>query len=202
MGFLALLVPRVVHQAFDAAAPPSHPSPSFLAPLGPGTVPWMRPRSSTSPSCEAAHAAHRLYRCALCNRQVKICRQCDRGNQYCSSECAASVRRERVHQAGQRYQRTEQGRKQHQGRQQRYRQRQQEGAVAASTRLGIQQPSSTSSERMAQIAQAVQPPSQSYDAPAPSQPRCDLCGCECSPFVRLNSIRSRRRRRPWRVALT
>ncbi len=46
-----------------------HPSPAatnwrISGPLD--TVPQMRPRSNSSPTCEAAHAAHRLYRCAQC----------------------------------------------------------------------------------------------------------------------------------------
>ena len=33
--------------------------------------------------------SYRLYNCACCGRQVRICRHCDRGNRYCAWGCAA-----------------------------------------------------------------------------------------------------------------
>ena len=53
--------------------------------------------------------SHRLFNCARCGHQVKICRRCDRGNRFCSATCRDSFRRQSVREAGARYQRTERG---------------------------------------------------------------------------------------------
>lgn len=48
--------------------------------------------------------SYRLYTCARCAAQVRICRHCDRGNRYCAQGCAAIRRRESLARAGRRYQ--------------------------------------------------------------------------------------------------
>jgi hypothetical protein len=65
----------------------------------------------------------RLYQCALCHKQVKICSKCDRGNIYCDPICAARARMKSLKFAGFRYQTTLNGKRRHAARQARYRMR-------------------------------------------------------------------------------
>ncbi len=63
----------------------------------------------------------RLYLCAYCHQQVKICRKCDHGNIYCSPVCAMVARFTSLKLAGARYQATFNGKRHHAMRQARYR---------------------------------------------------------------------------------
>jgi hypothetical protein len=65
----------------------------------------------------------RLFNCARCHCQVKICRYCDRGNIYCGRSCSILARIESVRAAGKRYQCSLKGRMNHALRQRRYRSR-------------------------------------------------------------------------------
>jgi phosphatidylserine/phosphatidylglycerophosphate/cardiolipin synthase-like enzyme len=49
---------------------------------------------------KAGEQSYRLYSCRRCAQQVRICRYCDRGNQYSAAECARLRRRESVLRAG------------------------------------------------------------------------------------------------------
>jgi len=68
----------------------------------------------------------RRYLCAGCRAPVLICNHCDRGNRYCTAQCAHQARRRSVRAAGWRYQVSLRGRHAHAERQRRYRARQQE----------------------------------------------------------------------------
>ena len=68
-------------------------------------------------------ATARLFNCARCDRQVAICRHCDRGQRYCGPDCAQAARRASRRAAGARYQRSRPGRMNHARRQGRYRTR-------------------------------------------------------------------------------
>lgn len=68
----------------------------------------------------------RVFACERCAQHVRICHRCDRGQRYCRDGCAAEARRESLHRAGQRYQRSPRGRRCHARRQSVYRQRQSE----------------------------------------------------------------------------
>ena len=48
----------------------------------------------------ASEKTYRLYSCGRCAEQVRICRDCDRGNRYCAGECAQIRRRESLRRAG------------------------------------------------------------------------------------------------------
>jgi hypothetical protein len=72
----------------------------------------------------ANEQTYRLYNCARCAEQVRICRRCDRGNQYCARGCAQIRRRESLHRAGERYQRSYRGAHAHAARQRAWRERQ------------------------------------------------------------------------------
>lgn len=48
--------------------------------------------SQTMPKCDTAGALPgRRYLCANCHTEVLICSPCDRGNRYCSGDCAETV---------------------------------------------------------------------------------------------------------------
>jgi len=68
-----------------------------------------------------ASDSYRLYSCARCVAQVRICRSCDRGNQYCAVDSAAIRRRESLRRAGRRYQRSPRGARCHAARQRAWR---------------------------------------------------------------------------------
>jgi hypothetical protein len=67
--------------------------------------------------------SYRLYNCARCAVQVRICRRCDHGNVYCAAACARIRRRECTRRASARYQRTGRGARRHAARQRAYRAR-------------------------------------------------------------------------------
>lgn len=68
----------------------------------------------------------RLYQCALCHTQSRVCSKCDRGQIYCGTICAVFARKKSMKLAGMRYQRTFNGKRNHAARQARYRMRQKE----------------------------------------------------------------------------
>lgn len=68
-------------------------------------------------------APFRLFLCAGCRKQTQICQKCDRGQIYCSKECATAARRQTQRGASKRYQQTPQGQSNHRRRQQEYRAR-------------------------------------------------------------------------------
>ena len=68
-------------------------------------------------------ASYRLYNCGRCAALVLICRDCDRGQRYCSAQCGVRSRREQTRRAQARYQRTRPGAMRHADRQQTYRDR-------------------------------------------------------------------------------
>jgi len=67
----------------------------------------------------------RLYSCCRCrcHAQVIICRQCDRGQRYCTKGCSVKARRESLKRAAIKYQATRAGHFNNALRQQRYRDR-------------------------------------------------------------------------------
>ena len=70
--------------------------------------------------------APRLFQCALCHTQCRVCSKCDRGQIYCNEVCAVFARKKSVKLAGMRYQKTFNGKRNHAARQARYRKRQNE----------------------------------------------------------------------------
>lgn len=73
---------------------------------------------------KAGEKTYRLYNCGRCAQQVRICRDCDRGNRYCAGECARLRRCESLLRAGRRYQRSYRGACAHAARQSAWRERQ------------------------------------------------------------------------------
>lgn len=66
----------------------------------------------------------RLFQCALCHTQSRVCSKCDRGQIYCCKVCAVFARKKSMKLAGMRYQKTFKGKRHHAARQARYRMRQ------------------------------------------------------------------------------
>jgi len=71
----------------------------------------------------ASQKSYRLYSCARCAVQVRICSECDRGNQYCAGDCAQIRRRESLSRAAVRYQLSHRGALGHAARQSAWRAR-------------------------------------------------------------------------------
>ncbi len=59
----------------------------------------------------------RLFLCARCGREVRVCVPCDRGQIYCAGDCRAIRRRESVRRAGATYQGSPKGARKHAARQ-------------------------------------------------------------------------------------
>lgn len=156
----------------------------------------------------AGEETYRLYNCGRCAQQVQICRDCDRGNQYCAGECARIRRRESQRRAGRRYQGSYRGACRHAARQRVWRERHAKvthqgsfapgGAVIVVSTL-----TTTSQETHADIACVAAPPSATaYELVAPraerrwgvdrravARARCCFCGRVLSRFARLGSLR-------------
>jgi hypothetical protein len=132
-------------------------------------------------------ATGRMFLCARCRAQVFICRRCDRGQRYCTVQCARISRRENQREAGRRYQRTRRGRFAHAARSHRHR-----------TRLKIVTHQGSPVRPADDVLQA--PPNDVAVAPAnvaaqtaTSALHCRQCGGLLSPFVRTGFARRRGR---------
>ena len=123
----------------------------------------------------------RLYNCVRCHCQVIICTHCDRGNIYCSGQCAQQARLEKQQNANSRYQSSAKGRSCHAARQQHYRQRQKQkvtyqGSVnLASYDLLLAKP------KREKTVKKVITPSVLTDKSAHV---CHFCGCRCMQQLR------------------
>ncbi len=125
----------------------------------------------------------RFFNCARCRRQVVICRRCDRGNIYCGKQCSQPARRESLRAAARRYQASKAGRFKHAERQRRYRSRSQkvthQGSPASLPDGSLRGESRTVARRNATLRAL---PVQGL--------RCQFCKRPCSPFLRLDFLRS------------
>ena len=70
-----------------------------------------------------AEVSGRLLLCKLCRAMVLVGSCCDRGQVYCTGDCAKKARRRSMCEAGRRYQASKKGRLAHAERQRRYRER-------------------------------------------------------------------------------
>jgi hypothetical protein len=162
----------------------------------------------------------RFYLCAGCRRQVRICRPCDRGNQYCDTGCAQKARDQARKEAGARYQKTCEGKKRHALRQSRWRDGQKKKVTHQGPPVGVCEgqggdisvrivptadtPKETPDETPAkQQTPAALPPQEQAGGPGgapgpePAPPgivRCDFCQRVCSPYVRRERLATWRKR--------
>ncbi|MCK5356523.1 MAG: hypothetical protein KAJ63_15510 [Methyloprofundus sp.] len=120
----------------------------------------------------------RLYNCACCHCQVIICSHCDRGNHYCSGECAVQSRLNKQRVAGSRYQSSAKGRHLHARRQQRYRQRQKEKVTHQCS------PELTPYDLLLVEPKTVTTRIKKWPLAERSRFYCHFCGCRCSEQLR------------------
>jgi hypothetical protein len=131
----------------------------------------------------------RLFLCARCRAQVFICRRCDRGQIYCAGGCAQAARRASLREAAQRYQRSRRGRLAHAQRARRYRARHNKVTHHGSPVPAPNALLPADSTRTAFTHSRVS---------APVRAHCQVCGCTCSPFMRLGPLRRRDPRSVYR----
>lgn len=128
---------------------------------------------------------YRLYNCAHCGVQVRICARCDHGQICCAGPCARARRRESLRRAGARYQRTLRGALCHARRQRRWRARQREvthqgyrgGACCASVSAAI------TAQAKTDALPATSVPINA--ASAPPAGHCSFCGAPLPAWTRL-----------------
>jgi hypothetical protein len=127
--------------------------------------------------------SYRLFLCALCRQQVKLCRPCDRGDIYCSKDCAAKRRCASVKRARRKYQKTFRGRLLHAARQQAYSDREK----LKLTDQGSPEPNSDVIVGKAQ-EEILSRPKLAQVTNSSGKVTCDSCGGWCGPFARLDSL--------------
>ncbi len=146
----------------------------------------------------AGEKTYRLYSCGRCEKQVRICRDCDRGNRYCAEECARIRRRESLRRAGVYYQLGYHGACRHAARQLMWRARQtqkvtHQGSPEAVAAVIVAPTSTTTPENHADHAAITALPpatvlqAAAFRAQAPA--RCCFCGRRLSRFARLGPLR-------------
>lgn len=139
----------------------------------------------------AEEASCRTFLCARCRQRVIVCGHCDRGQIYCASGCGQTARLLAQREAGQRYQRSRNGRFAHAERNRRYRLRQKNV-----THQGSPLPPPDGLVEPDPMVAANGPSSPARELPSW---RCHWCGRRCSALVRQGSLRRRRvPRRPSR----
>jgi len=129
---------------------------------------------------------------------VRICRHCDRGNQYCAAECARIRRRESLCRAGARYQLSHRGARRHAARQRLWRARRTQKVthqgsperVGAGIVAAFATPTPGNHAERATVTSLPSDNAQRLGAFGVwARPRCCFCGRRLSRFVRLGPLR-------------
>jgi hypothetical protein len=123
----------------------------------------------------------RIFTCVHCFKQVIICRLCDRGQRYCSPDCANISCNGSQRTAGHRYQQSRQGRYKHALRMRHYRHRKQIVTHQGSQPLV---PNGLLKANSADTRKADTAPYQSVVA---RRFQCHFCSCHCS-LLRISSF--------------
>ena len=139
----------------------------------------------------------RLFLCARCRIPVLVCRQCDRGQRYCASGCAATTRQALQLEAAQRYQSSRAGRVKHALRTQRWRARQAALANIVTHQGSQDGPLDDVLPATQTSALATQPctTTKSIAPSAATHPhfwRCHWCCMPCAALVRQGFVRHSR----------
>lgn len=133
----------------------------------------------------------RLFMCARCRAQVFICRRCDRGNRYCTADCARAARRESLSAAGHRYQCSRRGRMAHAARARRYRARSKFVTHHSS-------PAPAANDVLQRdLIDATAAVAATMVVATPATSRCHCCGCPLPALVRTGFVRRRGPRRVY-----
>jgi hypothetical protein len=181
-------------------------------------IPCNKPRGRRPCADESAPAqvSARLFLCALCRALMLVGSCCDRGQVYCTGDCAEKTRRHSMREAGKRYQASRKGRQAHAARQDRYRERkrlialqgttaptQNAAPAAAPARENGQanwRARRVHTERSGiwlqkkKVTHHGSPRRPAHDvvpanAAATGFSHCHWCGCPCSPLVRSAFLR-------------
>ena len=133
----------------------------------------------------------RFYLCAHCRCAVLICSHCDRGNRYCTPECAKEARRLAQRAAGKRYQDSLPGRTAHAKRQRCYRTQ-----IQKVTHQGSPPPLPAVQLPPEPTPPAVQLPPEPTPPARPLPGHCCRCHRALPNRVRQDFLRCRIRRHP------
>jgi hypothetical protein len=134
----------------------------------------------------------RRFLCACCRIAVYLCTACDRGQRYCSADCARSARRQSQREADRRYQRSPRGRLKHAERSRCYRLRRsvvtEQGSI-----LSPEHDVSRGSEPNEALVPVlpVETETRPVSKAAPDKLECRLCRRWCAPWVRHAPLRRR-----------
>ncbi len=126
----------------------------------------------------------RIFECERCHELVRICRHCDRGNRF-RPPCAPLARAEKQRAAGNRYQKTKNGRLNHKVRQEDYREKLRKKVTHHGDLeiVGTRESTTATKQRASKIHYEHRP----YSPKPPSGPGCcDFCGrpCKCPEHTR------------------
>jgi hypothetical protein len=141
----------------------------------------------------ASQQSYRLYSCARCAVQVRICSDCDRGNQYCGGECARIRRRESVCRAGARYQLSRRGALFHASRQSALRKRHAQKVTHQGSIPGIDAAivvTSTTTSEDPDVELAALPASPHHPRRLSRVSTCSFCWRPLPAFARSGPLRS------------
>ena len=140
------------------------------------------------------HDSYHLIVCLRCGKRFEIGRSCFRGQIYCGPECSKAARRERVREAGRRYQAGEQGRAAHAERQRRYRDRKAQDVEADGENQPVKEPRVTHhSARQTSSTTAQESHGGAAARDTADAVQCVSCGGLALPFVfQKLSMRQRR----------
>jgi len=155
----------------------------------------LRPCPSSS---EADTTTARFFLCAGCRAQVFVCRRCDRGQIYCAGACAQEARQRSQQEAGRRYQATAPGRMKRAARNRLYRARMKIVTHQGSPPRPRNDVVPADAVPLAAAATASKPAAvrEVVMRPRPPEPgflHCHWCGARCSPVLRNEFLRRRRR---------
>jgi len=148
-----------------------------------------------------------MFHCARCRRLVVICTRCDRGQRYCSADCAQVQRRRSVGEAGRRYQQTPLGARHNAARQKRWRLRSANTVTHHTSTTHKHLREETPGETVHQEAcdaTSNRKPALSNRVPITVSarevdPRCNFCGRACGDYTRLGTL-SAERWHGWRAS--
>ena len=133
----------------------------------------------------------RIYNCVRCQHQVIICSHCDRGNIYCSGDCAKQSRHEKQHKAAERYQSSHTGRQLHAQRQHQYRQRQQQSRQSQKEKVTHQgSPVQTACDSITTGLKTEIPRPVSHFVSKKAGSVCHFCGVQCE-YLRWDFLHRR-----------
>lgn len=143
----------------------------------------------------ASQQSYRLYSCRRCAVQVRICSNCDRGNQYCAGDCAQIRRRESVGRAGARFQSSFRGALLHAARQSAWRERRTQKVTHQGSLPGIDAAIVVTSPTMTEdpdveLAAPLLPALPHRPRTLLAVPKCSFCWRPLPAFARSGPLRS------------